>query len=61
MYFLIFLSTLVLYIFNKNIDFLYISALFAIASSCATIGIKLKEQNEIYVVEEIDQANIVDK
>ena len=45
MYFLIFLVTLILYGFNKDFNFLYASAIFAIADGLVSIANSLKEKN----------------
>ena len=60
MYLIIFLATLILYIINKNMDFLYVSGLFAIASGLSNIGLKMKNQNEENL-KEYTQFNTADK
>ena len=60
MYLLIFLATFVLYIINKNMAFLIVAGLFAIAESGARIANALKDFSEGNV-EIIDTVNITDK
>lgn len=46
MYFLIFLVTLILYIINKDMSFLYVSGIFAIADGLVTIASRFKKEKE---------------
>ena len=60
MYFLIFLATFILYIINKNMNFLFVAGLFAIADSGFSIAHALKKGSEENVKDNVKNNTVIE-